>query len=517
MTESCLFLVRVAAEVATKSRRTRKRFQQQLVRNLKEALTADGIAATVHDRWNRIFVETADPSPHAVARLATVFGVASISAADARGPASLNDIVRLGHELYAARVRGRRFAVRARVDGNPGFSAHDIEVELGAALNPHAEVDLEEPDVTVFVEVWDREAYFFCDRVKAQGGLPLGVQGKGVCLISGGFDSAVAAWLLLKRGVALDYVFCNLGGEAYERSVVGVAKVLADEWSWGDRPTLHVVDFAPLLAALKESVTPRYSQVVLKRLMYRVAEAVAGEVSARAIVTGESLGQVSSQTLDNLRAIDEVTALPVFRPLIGLDKQEIIQRAERIGTAVLSAHVREYCAITEGRPVTRARPEAARDEETRVDPDGAILAAAVAGRKRIDLRALASADLVQPYLFATEIADGVRVVDCRDASQFAAWHYPGATWREAGDLASQFKDLDKTGRYVLYCAHGIHSAVVAELMQGAGYEAYSFKGGVRELKRYAEEVTSDEVPPRLPPSTIPVSPAGAGVVRRSEC
>ncbi|MGH7751789.1 MAG: tRNA sulfurtransferase, partial [Gemmatimonadales bacterium] len=316
--------------------------------------------------------------------------------------------------------------------------------------------------------------------------LPHGVQGRGVCLISGGFDSAVAAWLLLKRGVALDYVFCNLGGEAYERSVVSVAKVLADEWSWGDRPTLHVVDFAPVLTALRRTVTPRYAQVVLKRLMYRTAEAVAGEVGARAIVTGESLGQVSSQTLDNLRAIDEVADLPVFRPLIGLDKQEIIQRAERIGTAVLSAHVREYCAITEDRPVTRARAEAARDEEARVDPDGGILAAAVAGRKRMDLRALSATDLLQPYLFATEIAKGARVVDCRDAAQFEAWHYPGAVWRDAGDLAAQFKDLDRSARYVLYCAHGIQSAVVAELMQGAGYEAYSFKGGVRELRRFAE-------------------------------
>ncbi|MGH7754115.1 MAG: THUMP domain-containing protein, partial [Gemmatimonadales bacterium] len=208
--------MRVAPEVATKSRRTRKRFQQQLVRNLKEALSADGVAAAIHDRWNRIFVETADPASPApstdiAARLATVFGIASVSSADARGPASLDDIVRQGHELYAGRVKGRRFAVRAKVDANPGFGAHDIEVQLGAALNTHAEVDLEEPDVTVFVEVWDREAYYFCDRVKGQGGLPLGVQGRGVCLISGGFDSAVAAWLLLKRGVALDYVFCNLG------------------------------------------------------------------------------------------------------------------------------------------------------------------------------------------------------------------------------------------------------------------------------------------------------------------
>lgn len=119
--------------------------------------------------------------------------------------------------------------------------------------------------------------------------------------------------------------------------------------------------------------------------------------------------------------------------------------------------------------------------------DLAVLDRAVAARKVIDLRSLRAADLVQPYLFASDIPDEAVVLDCREPHHYQAWHYPGAERRDLTDLAARFKDLDKTRRYVLYCSFGVQSAYVAEAMQRAGYEAYSFKGGVRELKRYARD------------------------------
>jgi thiamine biosynthesis protein ThiI len=478
-----LYLVRVGGEVATKARGTRRRFQQRLVRNLRDALHAGDITSRVDSRWSRILVEASDRA--ALQRLASVFGVASVSEAEARLPADLDEIVRVGEALYADRVRDRKFAVRARRVGQYPFTARDIKVKLGAALNQYAAVDLDHPDVTVWVEVRDGEAFLYSGKMQGVGGLPLGVEGRAVCLISGGFDSAVAAWLMLKRGIALDYVFCNLSGEAYERAVVSVAKVLADEWSFGYSPRIHVIDFEGPLEELKRATQPKYWQVVLKRLMYRVAEAVAQQVNGEAVVTGESVGQVSSQTLGNLRAIDEVATLPVFRPLLGYDKTEIIALAERIGTAVLSAHIREYCAILPDRPVTHAKPAAARDEESGVDL--AVLEEAVANRKVLDLRGLSDVDLVQPYIFASEIADGVVVLDCREPHHYRAWHYPGAERRDVTELAASFKELDKAKTYVLYCSFGVLTAYVAEAMQREGYEAYSFKGGLRGLMQYARE------------------------------
>ncbi len=411
-------------------------------------------------------------------------GISSLSVVDAVVDAELGAIVETGHTLYADRIRGGAYAVECRRVGEHGFTSRDVKVELGAALNEYGEVDLDAPDFTASVEIRHDRAYLFSGRTEGPGGLPLGVEGRAVCLISGGFDSAVAAWLMLKRGISLEYVFCNLAGAAYERSVVSVAKVLADDWSYGDRPRIHVVDFGDVVEDLQEHVTPRYWQVVLKRLMYRAAESVAEQVDADALVTGESVGQVSSQTLGNLRAIDEVAERPVFRPLLGLDKTEIIERADRVGTSALSAKVREYCAILPDRPVTNARPEAARDEESRTDPG--ILEGAVSDRRVLDLRELDAFDLVEPYIFVRSVPDGAVFIDCRPEVAYREWHAPDALHRSPRSLATHLDQLDEERTYVLYCERGVQSAHVAELMQNSGYDAYSFKGGAPALREALE-------------------------------
>ena len=261
--------------------------------------------------------------------------------------------------------------------------------------------------------------------------MPLGVEGKALALISGGFDSAVAAWLMLKRGVALDYVFCNLGGDAYERAVVQVTKALADDWSYGTQPKLYVIDFEEPLRELKAKTRENYWQLILKRVMYRAASQIGHAIGADAIITGEAVGQVSSQTLANLRAIDSAASLPVFRPLLGFDKEEIIAPAPHLGTAALSEQVKEYCAIAPGHPVTAAREQRVIAEENKMDLS--VIDRAVAGAKKLDVRKLSPTDLVAPYIFANEVIPGAELIDCRTEPQFNAWHAPrssasAATW-----------------------------------------------------------------------------------------
>ena len=477
-----LILIRLASELTLKSSRTRSSFTRRLVQNIKDCLESAGIKHRVTVEWGRAYVRA--DSPAAVAALTRVFGISSVSRVEEVVAAALDTIVERGLELFRDRVRGKRFAVRARRAGEHTFRSKDVEIKLGAALLPFsAGVDLTNPEVVAHVEIRQKQAYLFSSRAEANGGLPLGVEGRALTLISGGYDSAVASWLLLKRGVEQDYVFCNLGGEAYERAVVQVAKVLADEWSYGTRPRLHVVDFGPPLDELKAKVRQNYWQVVLKRLMYRAASSIGSTTGAQVIITGEAIGQVSSQTLSNLTAIEPATDLPVFRPLVGFDKEEIIAHARAIGTAALSEQVKEYCAIAPGHPVTGTTAERAAAEEAKMDP--AVLERAIAGAKTLDLRALTPTDLVAPYLFTDTIPDGAVVFDCRPEPQYEAWHLPGAIHRDEWELLRDFRRLDKNRTYVLYCAHGMQTAYLAEKMQNAGFEAYSFRGGVRELKKRA--------------------------------
>lgn len=486
-----LFIVRLAPELTRKSNRVRRRFQKRLVRNLSDALHSEGAQAKVRDHWSRIFVEAR--RPEAVQAVERVFGVGSFSRVDAVAPADLDAIVEAGHHAFRDAVAGRKYAVAARRTGRQPFTSQDVRVQLGAVLNEYGEVDLSSPDVTVSVEVRDNKAYLFGNRTEGPGGLPAGVQGRAVCLISGGFDSAVAAWLMLKRGVALDYVFCNLAGPAFERSVVQVTKVLADRWSSGCRPRIHLVDFAEPVAALQRDVTPRYWQVVLKRLMYRAAEGVATEIGAEAIVTGESLGQVSSQTLTNLRAIEAAVQLPVMRPLVGFDKTEIIRMAERIGTAALSARIKEYCAILQGKPVTAAKVHAVDAEEAPVDPS--LVRQAVADRSTRELRKVSAADLARDYVRVDESPAGALVIDCRLPQQHDGWLVPGARRVAPADFAEVAGSLDKDRRYLLFCDNGVQSTMLANLLQTAGYEAYSLRGGTKAMKERVRAGTTTEPQP----------------------
>ncbi|UCE84670.1 MAG: tRNA 4-thiouridine(8) synthase ThiI [Deltaproteobacteria bacterium] len=480
-----LVLLRLSGDIGTKARGTRQRFADRLVQNLRDALVSEGIEPRIRARRERLFVES--PAPGALEIASRVFGVQSLSLVERRPGASLDAIVRAGAERFRAAVAGRRFAVRARCVGDRGaraFSTRDIERALGEALRPaSAGVDLTQPEITVRVEVFEGDAYFFTDVQRAHGGLPIGVEGRAVALASGGFDSAVAAWMMLRRGVALDYVFCNLGGDTHLHGVLRVLKVLADRWSYGSRPRLHVVDFQPLSEHLQERAARRYWQVLLKRLMVRAAESIARPRRGLAIVTGEAVGQVSSQTLQNLSVISRAAGLPILRPLVGFNKEEIIERSQAIGTYALSAVVGEYCAIVPKRPATAAAHAAVRGEEANLDLG--LLERAVEARAELDLRAVDLDKLELPEIEIQHVPEGATVLDVRSRAEYRSWHYPDALQLDFAQALKAYPSFDRAQTYVLYCEFGLKSAHLAELMRREGLEAFNFKGGVKALRRYA--------------------------------
>jgi thiamine biosynthesis protein ThiI len=222
--------------------------------------------------------------------------------------------------------------------------------------------------------------------------------------------------------------------------------------------------------------------------MYRAARRVAAETGALAIVTGEAIGQVSSQTLANLAAIEGAIDLPVLRPLVGFDKGEIVERSRHIGTYDLSSRVKEYCAIAPGNPVTRATPAAAAAEEAKLD--AAVIERAVQARRVLRLGELTAADMVESYLFTEEVPEDAVVIDVRGEDEWEAWHYPGSVRRDPWELADHLRELDRDRTYLLYCDAGTQAVFLAEQMQREGLEAYAFRGGTSSLRIRTAEAGS---------------------------
>jgi thiamine biosynthesis protein ThiI len=467
-------LLKIAGEIGTKSSRTRRRFLRVLVRNVRAALGRAGIKATVEPRWSRLLVRADDPL-RARDALAAVFGLHSVSEVVAIPFEDLDDLVDAAADQYRDRVAGRTFAVQARRSGSHRFRSVDVATALGAALLPgSAGVDLDTPEITVPVDIADRTAFVALETTAGAGGLPLGVGGRAVALFSGGFDSPVATWMTMRRGISVDLVVHDLGGCGQVDAALEVARELVDLWAGGVEPRAHVVDLSPVVGALRARVEPRIRQVVLKRAMYRAGALLAERVGAEALVTGESLGQVSTQTLHNLSVAEEAVGVPVLRPLIAMDKEEILARARAIGTHDASVRVQEHCAISTGRVETAARLRDVVSAEGRVDE--AFVRAAVDRAREIDLRTWEPGPLPDHVVGA--VPPGAVVVDVRESGEGEL----------AGDVRLPFSrsaewlpGLDRSRTYLFVCAHGNRSELVAHELRRRGVEAYSLAGGAAAL------------------------------------
>lgn len=479
-----LILIRIGAEVTLKSTRVRARFQQRLKRNIAAALC--GVEHQLSDEWSRFFLEL--EAEQALKRLKHVAGIASYSPIETVCAPEADSIVAQAREFYRTKVTNKSFAVRAKRRFAHAFSSAQITCDVGTALLPYAaRVDLSNPDITINIEIREQRALFFTRTITAQGGLPIGTGGHVVSLISGGFDSAVASFLMYNRGLSLDFVFCNLhGGRAHELSVLRVIEALCKNCGYGDTPYVFCVDFTAVLTDLRQKIAPRYQQVLLKRLFYRSATLIAQRRQAQAIVTGEALGQVSSQTLNNLAAIEQASTLPVLRPLIGYNKEQIIALANKINTSEHSAHVREYCQLNNARPATAMNNERAASEEQKLDLR--LLATATQQARVVPVARIAALTASNTHLQCCDIPSAAVVIDCRQKQDYEHWHYPTAQHHDFNQLLASCHELPAEPTYVVYCEAGLLSTAIAERMQELGYDAYSLTGGGKQARQLAAEV-----------------------------
>ena len=319
-----------------------------------------------------------------IRRLTKVFGITSLTRAFVL-PKDIEGIQKGSAEALAPVLQNiHSFKVEAkRADKKFPLSSPQICREVGGYLHdafPHLTVDVNHPDETVMVEVREAYAYVYCGRVKGAGGMPVGTNSKATLLLSGGIDSPVAGYMTAKRGVKLNAVHFfsyPYTGERAKEKVLTLAKILAQ---YAPRLDVHVVPFTEAQLAIKKNCPEEQLTIIMRRLMMRIAEQVALSTGAKALVTGESIGQVASQAVEALAVTDQVTSIPVFRPVIGMDKEEIVTIARQIGSFETSILPYEDCCtiFTPKHPNTKPKLDKIMESEQRLDADK-LIADAIAG------------------------------------------------------------------------------------------------------------------------------------------
>jgi thiamine biosynthesis protein ThiI len=339
----------------------RKYFEQVLMRNLRAVLAASGKRGTLSGGYGKfVLVPEAGEDPEAlITRLRSVFGLANVCPG-LRVPQEMDaitaaaDAVLAGQEFRTLRVETRR------VDKRFATKSMEVNSRVGAFLCEKYGVraDLTRPDVTVSIGIVDGVAHVHARRLSAAGGLPSGVSGKLVGLLSAGFDSPVACWQMMKRGCNVSMVHFHSMPYTARRSVDQVRDLARLLTAYQFRTRLFIVPFAPLQNEIVLRTDPPLRIILYRRMMLRIAERIAYREKAEGLVTGEAVGQVASQTLRNIRVIDSATTLPVLRPLAGADKEETISTARKIGTYDISCEPYDDCCsfLAPRKPQTWADP-----------------------------------------------------------------------------------------------------------------------------------------------------------------
>jgi len=306
----------------------------------------------------------------AIQRIRTVFGVANFSPVER----TARDIEVLRTRILKS-LNGIHFA-SFRVDtqrGDKTFSLTSPEInrQLGAAVKEKsgARVDLSHPEFTVTVEILPQDAFFGFDKIPGAGGLPVGASGRVVSLISGGIDSPVAAYRMMQRGCRLIFVHFHSTPYLDKTSQEKVRQLVTTLTRHQFLSRLYLVPFGEIQRQIIATVSRPLRVVLYRRMMLRIAEGVARKEKAKALLTGESLGQVASQTLDNMSVIQQAATLPILRPLVGMDKQEIIDQARRIGTFEISSIPDQDCCqlFVPKHPATKAKPWEVEEAESKLD------------------------------------------------------------------------------------------------------------------------------------------------------
>jgi len=372
-------------------------------------------------------------------------------------------------ELAADSLEDKTFVVRVKRTGKHDFSSIDIERTVGGHLLANSKaknVSLKNPDIVVQMELIQDQLNFISTKYKGLSGFPIGTQGDILSLMSGGFDSTVASYLTMKRGMKTHFIFFNLGGMAHEIGVKQVALYLWNKFGSSHKVKFISIPFDDVLTEIFRSTPPTYMGVTLKRLMLIASEKVADAMEIDALVTGESVAQVSSQTLRNLALIDQVTNKLILRPLATMNKPEIISIANEIGTRHFAENMPEYCGVISQNPITHGSFKRMEKVAQKFNYD--VLDKAVQDAQHLnideivdDVANLAPIEVVKDLSAGEFVIIDIRPEDECIQTPCESIKIP------FHKLKTEFHKLPQDKEYLLYCDKGIMSQLHAQYLRDA--------------------------------------------------
>lgn len=367
--ERCI-LIRYG-EIFLKSEPVFKLQLNRLIQNIKHSFEVNGLECKIEKERGRIFL-TAKDVEKACEILKTVFGIVSFSPCFILPTTDLKEIKKFIAKNYKSWIKSSQtFSVRVRRNVKNKYNSQEMEKLIGDVVD--RKVDLKNPDIEIGVEVRNK-TYIFTEKVIGIGGMPVSTSGKVISLISGGIDSPVASFLMMKRGCDVIFLHFHSFPIVSKKSIYKIKELIKILNKYRISNKVYLVPFGEIQMYLKSHVEPRNLIILYRRFMMRIAEIIAKKEKCKAIVTGENLAQVSSQTLDNLGIIEDAISLPILRPLVGMDKSEIIEMAEKIGTYSISIKPQEDCCtlFVPKHPTAKANLKEIRKIEKKIPVDKMI-------------------------------------------------------------------------------------------------------------------------------------------------
>ena len=465
------FIIKLFPEIMVKGSSAKRQMVGQLYNNLLTLLSRYSTDITVKKFSDKLEVVTpVDVLPEVRQTLLDTPGIEQVlEALQFDGMETLDQIKVKVNETMAKEIIGKTFVVRAKRSGSHSFRSTHIEQTVGGYMLAHNEtkgVDLHNPEVTIRLELINKQLNIITLKHAGLSGFPLGTQGDILSLMSGGFDSTIASYLTMKRGIKTHFIFFNLGGIAHEIGVKQVALYLWNKFGASHRVSFISVPFDAVIEEIFRSTHESYMGVTLKRLMLMASEKVANEMEIDALLTGESVAQVSSQTLRNLALIDQVTNKLVLRPLATMNKPEIIKIASEIGTRRFAENMPEYCGVISKNPITHGSYKRMEKEAKRFDYS--VLDKAVADAQRISVDEIVD-DVANaaPIEVIHDLNDEKYVViDIRTEEECI--EVPCESIKiPFHKLKTEFKNLPKDKEYLLYCDKGVMSQLHAQYLRDA--------------------------------------------------